>query len=193
MAKVAIKNSSVRIIAGCWRGRKIEFPTNLSIRPTPDRVRETLFNWLAPYIINSRCLDLYAGSGVLGFEALSRGATGMVFVDLEKNIIDKLQAQHKIFNIGSEYDIEYHCGAAEDYLRKQEKPFDLVFLDPPYQTDMVEPVIIMLADKKLVSNNGVIYVEMAKAETLPKLPPNWRLLKNKVMGQVACYLLQVLN
>lgn len=196
MSKAASKSSSVRIIAGRWRGRKIEFPTHLSIRPTPDRVRETLFNWLAPYIINSRCLDLYAGSGVLGFEALSRGATGMVFVDLEKTIISKLEAQHQVFKIDSEcagYGIEYHCCDAQRYLSEQDKPFDIVFLDPPYQQDMLGAIIAILADKDLVTNKGVIYIEMAKIETLPELPGNWLVLKNKIMGQVACYLIQVLN
>lgn len=199
MSNSATNCSKVRIIAGRWRGRKISFPVNLSIRPTPDRVRETLFNWLTPYIIDSHCLDLYAGSGVLGFEALSRGATEMVFVDSEKAIIKNLEVQHQILKIDFEIEkrilnrVKYqHCDALA-YLDTLNIKFDLVFLDPPYQKNMLPAVIKLLADKNLMTKNGIIYLEMAKNELLPDIPENWQVIKNKVMSQVACYLIQVIN
>lgn len=194
MGKSAANISTVRIIAGRWRGRKIHFPTNLSIRPTPDRVRETLFNWLAPYIVNRRCLDLYAGSGVLGFEALSRGATEMVFVDSEKSIIKNLEQQHQKLKIDSELatsSVEYQCCDAQIYLSTASTRFDLVFLDPPYQKNMIQPVIKLMSDKNKMNKDGLIYIENAKSEILPNLPGNWTIIKDKVMGQVTCYLIQV--
>jgi len=191
--------SKVRIIAGRWRGRKISFPVNLLIRPTPDRVRETVFNWLAPYIANSCCLDLYAGSGILGFEALSRGATDMVFVDSEKAIIKNLELQHQNLKIDFEIEkkiintVKYQYCDALAYLDARTIKFDLVFLDPPYLKNMIPEVIKRLAEKKLMVKDGVIYLEMAKSELLPNLPENWTVIKNKVMSQVACYLIRVMN
>ena len=198
MGKSIVSNSQVRIIAGRWRGRKILFPTNFSIRPTPDRVRETLFNWLSPYITNRfiRGLDLYAGSGVLGFEALSRGATEMVFVDSEISIIKNLEAQHQVLKIDSEFgknSVKYKCSDAIVYLVAENTKFDLVFIDPPYQKNMIEPVINMLCDSQLINNNGLIYIEMAKSEVLPNIPKNWEIIKNKVMSKVNCYLIQVVS
>ncbi len=186
--------SQVRIIAGCWRGRKMSFPTNLSIRPTPDRVRETLFNWLAPYILDSSCLDLFAGSGVLGFEALSRGASEIVFVDSENTIINNLKEQHQIFKIDTELAnarVDYVSGDAFNYLSTVKKKFDLVFLDPPYKQNKIQMCVELLIENKLMNENGLVYIEVAKNETLPVLPDNWAVLKNKVMSQVACYLIKI--
>ncbi|VAX01558.1 16S rRNA (guanine(966)-N(2))-methyltransferase [hydrothermal vent metagenome] len=186
--------SQVRIIAGRWRARKISFATHLSIRPTPDRVRETVFNWLAPYVINSRCLDLFAGSGVLGFEALSRGASEMVFVDSEKTIITQLRAQHQILNIDAESTIsrvEYLHTDANAYLSTQQNAYDVIFLDPPYQKNKIPVIIEQLIKNALLNNNGIIYIEMAKDEIFPELPNDWKLIKHKIMSQVACYLIQV--
>ncbi len=194
MNNTATKASQVRIIAGRWRGRKIRFATNLSIRPSPDRVRETVFNWLTPYLINSRCLDLYAGSGVLGFEALSRGASEMVFVDTEKAIIKQLQQQHQILKIDSESaisSVEYLHVDANKYLTTKQKPYDLVFLDPPYLQNRIPDIIELLLNNSLLNTNGIIYIEMAKMESFPELPNEWELIKKKIMSQVACYLIQV--
>jgi len=194
MSKLVMNSSQIRIIAGRWRGRKISFPTNLTIRPTPDRIRETVFNWLSPYLVNRVCLDLYAGSGALGFEALSRGAIEMVFVDSEPAIIKNLKSRHTILNIDAEIgknNVRYHCSDALKYLSSEEAKFDLVFLDPPYQKNMIKAVINQLNDKQMIKTNGLIYIEMAKAELMPEIPVNWHIIKSKVMGQVASYLLQL--
>lgn len=193
MNRSATNISQVRIIAGRWRGRKIAFPTNLSIRPTPDRVRETVFNWLSPYLNNRRCLDLFAGSGVLGFEALSRGASEIVFVDSEKTIVHNLQKQHQIFNIESDRVVssaEYVHSDGFTYLASLDTKFDLVFLDPPYLKNMIQPSIQLLVEHNVMATDGLIYIEMAKEQQLPDIPDDWSVLKNKVMSQVACYLIQ---
>jgi len=195
MKKSEAGQSQLRIIAGRWRGRKISFPTNLSIRPSPDRVRETVFNWLAPYIMNSRCLDLYAGSGALGFEALSRGSSSLVFVDIEQAIINTFEIHHQTLKIESEIGenaVTYVKSDAQAYLSTlDDTKFDLIFLDPPYQQDMIPAIINIIDSKELVNSDGIIYIEMAKSETFPEVPANWKLIKNKVMSQVACYLIQV--
>jgi len=197
MSRATADQSQVRIIAGRWRGRKISFPTSFSIRPTPDRVRETLFNWLAPYLDAYRevCgLDLYAGSGVLGFEALSRGAVEMVFIDSERGIIKHLETQHEVLKVGFESGVNrvsYQQSDAQAYLSAVNTKFDLVFLDPPYQQNRIPAVIDLLVDKKIMNDGGLIYFEMEKNETPPVIPSDWTLIKNKVMGQVACYLVQV--
>jgi len=194
MAKLERNSSQVRIIAGRWRGRKIPFATQHTIRPTPDRVRETLFNWLSPYLANSRCLDLYAGSGVLGFEALSRGASEMVFVDSIPAIISNLKSLHSVLKIDStigENKVQYLCRDAIKYLTSQDKKFDLIFLDPPYYQNIIQAVIHQLETNSVVNNNGLIYIEMAKDEILPTIPANWKIIKKKIMAQVACYLLHI--
>ena len=124
-------NNQLRIIGGKWRGRKIKFPDIEGLRPTPDRVRETLFNWLSPVIIGAKCLDLFAGSGALGFEALSRGASKTVFVDSNNLVTQQLQYNQQLFQCS---DIEIHKMSAEQYLQTTEKSFDIIFLDPTLKT-----------------------------------------------------------
>jgi 16S rRNA (guanine966-N2)-methyltransferase len=196
MSNSTANTSQVRIIAGRWRGRKISFSTDLSIRPTPDRVRETVFNWLSPYLMKRRCLDLFAGSGVLGFESLSRGAAELVFVDSNKSIVQTLKQQHQIFKIDSEFgqtSVEYEHKDAYKYLSTVTKNFDLIFLDPPYQKKMIQPAIEILVNKKLINNEGLVYLETEKNEALPDFPTTWRIIKSKTMSHVVCNLLLVSN
>jgi len=195
----AANTSQVRIIAGRWRGRKIQFPNNLSIRPTPDRVRETLFNWLSPYLVANRhvrALDLFAGSGVLGFEALSRGATNIIFVDSEKSIIKNLIAQHQIFKIDTDIGkncAEYKHRDAHVFLKAENNKFDLVFVDPPYRQNLIATTIQLLVEHDVMNKDGLIYIEMAKDESAPGIPEDWTLIKSKVMSQVASYLYQIVK
>src|SRR6202044_1338078 len=122
--------NSVRIIAGTWRGRRIHFPDMPALRPTPDRVRETLFNWLQHSIVDSRCLDLFAGSGALGLEALSRGAKEVVFVEQAQQAARALQAE--LQRLGGTPRARILEQGAARYLRGPAQPFDVIFLDPPF-------------------------------------------------------------
>lgn len=120
--------NQVRIIAGCWRGRKLSFAPVAGVRPSPDRVRETLFNWLSPVIRDARCLDLYAGSGALGIEAASRGASSVVLVDSDPQVVNCLREQLQLLGAAQ---IEVVQSTVEAWLAAPADPFDIVFLDPP--------------------------------------------------------------
>src|SRR3989338_6201010 len=130
------KPNRLRIIAGTWRGRKLTFPDTPELRPSPDRVRETLFNWLAPVIEGARCLDLFAGSGALGFEALSRGAHCVTFVDTSSEVISHLHTTLQQLSTTAEI---LKLNATKPFTCKN-KPFDIVFLDPPFHQNLLEPV-----------------------------------------------------
>lgn len=150
-------NNFVRIIAGQWRSRRLPFPPIPGLRPTPDRVRETLFNWLAPHIHGTRCLDVFAGSGALGFEALSRGAAHAVFLDASRPVIDALVKNAQLLKTT---DYETYCGDATTWLSKRPtQPFDIVFLDPPYSLSLLGPCLTLLRDNQLLTEHAFVYVE----------------------------------
>lgn len=175
----------VRIIGGQFRGRHIHFPAIDGLRPTPDRVRETLFNWLAPIIHNAHCLDLFAGSGALGFEALSRGAAHVTFIDQSSQIITHLKKYADIFDAKK---IEIIKGEVPDISITH--TFDIVFLDPPFHQNLITPVSHWLTQMNCLNENAYIYIE-TEIELNLELPTNWQMLKNKKAGQVAYYLYTV--
>lgn len=175
----------VRIIAGKWRGRRLKVPNVTDLRPTPDRVRETLFNWLAPVIVDTYCLDLFAGSGVLGFEALSRGAAKAVMVDQSKEVITLLQAELAAFKAGNG---EVYQAVIPNQLRIVERPFDVVFLDPPYQAGLLLPCCQYLEQHGFLAETAYIYLEAQLAIKDNELPTNWRLIKSQQAGQVFYHL-----
>ena len=175
----------LRIIGGAWRGRRIHFPPVAAIRPTPDRVRETLFNWLQMDVAGSRCLDLYAGSGALGLEALSRGASQVVFVE-----VDSSAARHLSQTL---HDLECDRGAvvtadAKRYLDSHSEPFDIVFLDPPYADRALADICSRIEQGGWLRPGGLAYLEDAASAGLPDLPPGWTLLKSKRAGAVGYHL-----
>jgi 16S rRNA (guanine966-N2)-methyltransferase len=176
----------VRIIAGRWRGRKLDFPDAEGLRPTSDRIRETLFNWLADLIPGARCLDAFAGSGALGFEAASRGASCVVMLERNPVIVAALQASRD--RIDDEV-IEIHAADAATWLQRCDTPFDLVFLDPPF-TDrrLLTDAIDALAAGDCIKPGGRIYLELPKQARLPDLPEDWVQEKAKVAGQVSYHL-----
>lgn len=188
-----LKNE-VRIIGGKWRGRKIKFCDVSGLRPSPDRVRETLFNWLSPYILNARCLDLFAGSGVLGFEALSRGASEVVFVDKNETVIQQLKKNREMFKCDS---IEIHHGTAQKYLEQANKPFDIVFLDPPFYQGLIPVICKLLNNKKLLKSQSLVYLEKEKNNLMTDkeipldLPNDWKIIKQKKAGRVLYYLIEI--
>jgi 16S rRNA (guanine966-N2)-methyltransferase len=151
----------VRIIAGTWRGRRLKFPPGTEVRPTPDRVRETLFNWLREHVEGARCLDLYAGTGALGLEALSRGAREAVLVESDPVIAEALGANVRMLAANAEIVV----AAAERFVAQTTDPFDIVFLDPPYSVNL-EPIVARLP--MLLRANGLIYVERAARDGLPE-------------------------
>ncbi len=174
----------LRLIGGDWRGRKLTFPDAPGLRPTPDRVRETLFNWLAPVIRGARCLDLFAGSGALGLEALSRGAAEVVLVDSQAAVIAQLRQNLDLLQAGERGRVV--LADARDWLDRNEAgpPFDIVFLDPPYQRNLLQPCIDALYRQARLRSPGWLYFECNRDEALPDLPPDWQLQRQKTAGQI---------
>jgi 16S rRNA (guanine966-N2)-methyltransferase len=185
--------NSVRIIGGGWRGRRVSFPDIPGLRPTPDRVRETLFNWLQHAVGGARCLDLFAGSGALGLEALSRGARELVFV--EQTVAASRTLQEQLIRLGGEGKGRVMEMGAARYLRTPAPahggPFDIVFLDPPFGRDALAEYVPLLDAGEWLRAGALVYLENEKAAGAPKLAPRWELLKSKSAGEVGYHLARV--
>lgn len=179
--------NKLRIIGGEWRSRQIVFDDAPGLRPTPSRVRETLFNWLQSDVANSRCLDLYAGSGALGFEAASRGAKRVVQVENNPKACRKLRDNIAVLQAKQ---IEIMSMDVGVFLQGQSESFELVFLDPPFGQNRVAPTCQQLEQQGWLAGYAKIYVEAERNLTLVDMPANWRLLKNKAAGEVGYYLFQ---
>ena len=172
----------VRIIAGQWRGRKLAFPDGEGLRPTPDRIRETLFNWLAPRLPGARCLDLFAGSGALGFEAASRGAARVVLVERSAAVVASLRANRERLAAGA-VEIVHHDAAS--YLCGAPQPFDIVFLDPPFgDPGALQASVCPLSDAGWLVAGAGIYLEMSVKTPPVGVPDGWALRKDKRAGDV---------
>ena len=172
----------LRIVAGNWRSRLLDIADEPGLRPTSERIRETLFNWLAPEIHGKRCLDLFAGTGALGLEALSRGAGSVVFV--EKSARAARQLRSNIETLGAEGALVRHMGARAFLQSDCEEPFDIVFLDPPFAEDVLGELCRLLEEKAFLTGDGLVYLEQDRAKDMAVLPDNWRVLKNKTAGNV---------
>ena len=174
--------SSLRIIGGSWRGRKLPFPCVEGLRPTSDRIRETLFNWLAADIHQARCLDLCAGSGALGFEAISRGAGLAVLLDSHPAVVKQLQLNCKTLQTDQ---VQVHRDDALSFLKAGcLQPFTLIFLDPPFAANLWQPLAAALQQGGWLAPEALIYVE-APVNPPFVLPECWQLIKDKKAGQVA--------
>jgi 16S rRNA (guanine966-N2)-methyltransferase len=170
----------VRIIGGTWRGRRLPVIDAHGLRPTADRIRETLFNWLAPVVSGMSCLDLYAGTGALGLEALSRGAAAVCFVERQVAVARALEdSLHRLGATGA----TVLTADALRFLAGPPRPFDLVFLDPPFGEVDPGDLCTLLA-KGWLSANARVYLEMPRGTGLPELPPEWEVLREKTAGQV---------
>lgn len=178
---------TIRIIAGTWRGRKLAVADKPDLRPTADRLRETLFNWLAFDVPNSRCLDLFAGTGALGLEAASRGAQQVVLVEQDRALTRSLQTTLNQWQAAT---VTVVCADALHYLQKTATPFDLVFLDPPFKSNILSTVCVLLEENGWLSEYAYIYLEMAKNSDEPSLPATWKVRKRQQAGQVCCLLAQ---
>jgi 16S rRNA (guanine966-N2)-methyltransferase len=175
----------IRIIGGTWRGRRFRFADVPDIRPTPDRVRETLFNWLGSRVAGARCLDLFAGSGALGLEALSRGAESAVLV--EQNAVVTRSLNELITTLAAK-GARVERDDALRFLGRAPTPFDIVFLDPPFATGLLGKAAELLERHGWLAPDALIYVEASAREPLPPLPASWQPLKAKQAGEVGYHL-----
>ena len=172
----------LRIVAGNWRSRLLRIADVDGLRPTAERIRETLFNWLGAGIHGTRCLDLCAGTGALGLEALSRGASDVVFVDSSAEAVKVLRANAGSLSAsGAEI---LHADAREFLERAATRPFDIVFLDPPFAAELHDELCRLLQKQNWLAANARIYIESDKDKPEVKVPDGWQILKNKTAGNV---------
>ena len=187
------RERELRIIAGHWRGRRWRFPdpgvAASELRPTPDRVRETLFNWLRQHTVGARCLDLFAGSGALGLEAHSRGAASVMFVESDTRTA---RALRELLTAWEAANAHVEMRPAADYLSQRGRSaagqFDLVFLDPPFASGLLESTAKALTRGDWLANGALIYMENARSAGEPALPTHWERLKSGNAGAVGYYL-----
>ncbi len=175
--------NEVRIIGGKWRGRKLKFPDAKGLRPSQDRARETLFNWIAPWIADAAVLDLFAGSGVLGFEALSRGAAHAELVDIAKPVTQALEASKTQLAASN---ASVYNKDAQRHLLECSKTYDFVFVDPPFNQALVDPVLGALISHARLAKDALVYVEQPKREPLPS---GYRVFRDKAFGDSRALLL----
>ena len=178
----------VRIIAGRWRGRKLVFPAQPGLRPTGDRLRETLFNWLQPLLPDARCLDLFAGSGALGLEAASRGAALVSLIESSAAAAQALRNNCARLEADG---VEVVNTDALAWLARRPPPRDpyaIAFLDPPFASDLLRRTIPALETSGVLATPAWIYLETARGQAIPELPPNWHLHREKCSGDVCCRL-----
>ncbi len=180
------KSGSVRVIAGKWRRRRIAFDSALEIRPTTDAVRESLFNWLQAHIEGSSCLDLYAGSGALGFEALSRGAAQAVLVDSNHRCVRNLN--WNAAQLGAQHCTIVHCDALA-FLRRVDRPFDIIFIDPPFRTGLARRTLQLLQSTVALHADSYVYLEAEREFDMASLADSWQILRCTNAGSRAHYLL----
>ena len=181
-----MSSQTLRIIAGSHRGRKLLFPEAEGLRPTPDRVRETLFNWLQPVLAGANCLDMFAGSGVLGMEAASRGARRVVFIESQLVVANQLADNINTLGLGQTSLLK---GDALDVLKSIEgEAFDIVFVDPPFHQDLVNKACRQLQQLNLLKPVARIYIESEKPISSDDLPAGWVLTHAKKAGQVFYHL-----
>lgn len=182
-----MKNNELRIIGGQWRSRKLKFPDAPGLRPTPDRVRETLFNWLRDDVEGARCLDLYAGSGALGFEAASRGAARVVQVESDAAAFKALQQNCAMLDAAVVACVRADVGR---FLAGTAEAFDLVFLDPPFRQGLAARAAEALESRGWLAPGAKIYLETETGANLRGLPSGWRPLRGGTAGEVSYHLYQ---
>ena len=183
-----VNTGVVRIIAGRWRGRKLVFPAQPGLRPTGDRLRETLFNWLQPLLAGARCLDLFAGSGALGLEAASRDAALVSLI--ESNPVATRALRNNCARLEADR-VEVVNADALAWLARPSPPggtYDIIFLDPPFASELLNRAIPALEASGVLATPAWIYLETARGQAIPELPPNWQLHREKCAGDVRCRL-----
>ena len=177
------QHNQLRIIGGAWRGRKLAFPDIEGLRPTGDRIRETLFNWLAPEIQGARCLDVFAGSGALGVEALSRGALTSVMIERDAKAAAQLKINLDLLKADKGQVIN---SDALNLLQRdnQSEPFHIIFIDPPFQLNLWQSIVDALENGNWLADDATIYIESHRDANY-QTPINWQLHRDKYTGQVS--------
>ena len=180
--------NQIKIMGGRWKGRKLNFAHRPDLRPTLSRTKETLFNWLRPNIMGAKCIDLFAGSGSLGFEALSQGASEVTIIESDRKTFELLEENSNKLNSGA----ELHHGDAIDFLNRTHESYDIAFLDPPYSMpDLIDSAIQQIAQKNLITN--FLYIEMMDSERLLTIAEKNHLIltKSSRNGNALCALFQI--
>lgn len=184
------QNNKLRIIGGQWRGRKLGFPDEPGLRPTPDRVRETLFNWLQAFIEGSRCLDLCAGSGALGFEALSRHASNVTLVDENRAVISALYNNIELLQTDHAQVIQANVCEFLATKNQASETYTIVFLDPPYHKGLVIPCCEALEQHNFLAPVSYIYIEAEAPVNEALLPDTFSIVRSKKTGNVHYHLIK---
>ena len=176
------KKGEIRIIGGKWKGKKIYFDLNDDLRPTPDRAKETLFNWLGQDLKKMYCLDLFSGTGALGFEAFSRGAEKVTFVEKNKDYLQKIKKVY--LEMSEKADCDFFCAECLEWIQNNNSrtKYDLIFIDPPFNKNLIHDLLAAILEKELLSKNGQIYFEFEKKLDL-EIPESLTLKKKKSLGK----------
>ena len=184
------KKGEIRIIGGKWKGKKIYFDLNDDLRPTPDRAKETLFNWLGQDLKKMYCLDLFSGTGALGFEAFSRGAEKVTFVERNKEYLRKIENVY--LEMSEKADCDFFCAECLEWIQNNNSrtKYDLIFIDPPFNKNLIHDLLAAILEKELLSKNGQIYFEFEKKLDL-EIPESLNLKKKKSLGKKSYVLAEV--
>ena len=184
------KKGEIRIIGGKWKGKKIYFDLNDDLRPTPDRAKETLFNWLGQDLNKKYCLDLFSGTGALGFEAFSRGAEKVTFVERNKEYLQKIKKVY--LEMSEKADCDFFCAECLEWIQNNNSgtKYDLIFIDPPFNKNLIHDLLAAILEKELLSKNGQIYFEFEKKLDL-EIPESLNLKKKKSLGKKSYVLAEV--
>ena len=185
------KKGEIRIIGGKWKGKKIFFDLNDDLRPTPDRAKETLFNWLGQDLNKMYCLDLFSGTGALGFEAFSRGAEKVTFVERNKEYLQKIKKVY--LEMSEKADCDFFCAECLEWIQNNNSgtKYDLIFIDPPFNKNLINDLLTAILEKELLSKNGQIYFEFEKKLDL-EIPESLNLKKKKSLGKKSYVLAEVI-
>ena len=185
------EKGEIRIIGGKWKGKKIHFELNDDLRPTPDRAKETLFNWLGQDLNEMYCLDLFSGTGALGLEALSRGAKKITFVEQNKKYLKKIKNVY--IGMTEKEDCDFFCAECLDWVKNNnsQTKYDLIFIDPPFNKNLIDDLLTTILKKELLSNNGKIYFEFEKKLDF-KIPKSLNLKKEKSLGKKSYVLAEII-
>lgn len=185
-AKASKSDGFIRIIGGIWKGKKLKVQDSQGLRPTTDRIKETLFNWLMFDVADKTVLDAFSGAGSLGFEALSRGAKSVDLVELAKPIARQLEQNITSLSISGPNPINVYNQSCLDFIANTQQNYDLVFIDPPFNQNLVEKTLQALVDSNCLTDDAFIYIETEKDWSVNSIPDTWVQLKEKTTGQV-CY------
>lgn len=180
-----MKKNSIRIISGKWRGRKIPVYKTKKLRPTLNRIKETLFNWLSNFVYNANCLDCFSGTGSLAIEALSRNAKSATLLEIRKKILSKTSFFLSKLNVKNATLIQ---ADTINYLKNKGKPYDIIFLDPPFYTNLVKKTILLLEKNNWLKNCSLIYIQTEKNNISKYIPKNWHLYRKKKLKKFSFYL-----